>query len=516
MDGRTVHLLDLPDEILLIILKKLDSVDVLYSLLNINKRLDQMARSIENTKFLNFSTNDVQLNRFCCEILPQIHQNIVSLTLDIFSMERILRACEYPNLTIIVLTNFFPNILSQYLTDESPISRLFQQQIRHLTVKCDKEMVINRSFTDVCVRILAICRNLSYLNVHQWLITNHACLSIRDRPPNVCLSLNLHTSSISVDTFDDCLCLLDGRLKQLRSFTVRIYRIRRSAMGNNNQKISPTLKEFSLTSYLQTDAYDCRILPLLRRMPNLKTLTFSLNIVRLTVIDSLRLNEELLIHMKYLNKFIFHICTVLPDFEANYLLTMNDIKNTFLNWKYSSVSCCIDHFSDGYSYYHIYSTPFQMTDFMCLSNSFRGQDFLYVSSLWLFDTRPFEHDFFEWLSQACPLLKDLLIANLIPQKDKRQVKIIDDKQIVSKISYLHLSRLCLFLAHIDYVDQFLCYTNMYLPTLHTLSIQYDKLVAVTDNFTNDAKQTNCSEIKQIVFYELLVLTKDFYNYFPCL
>ncbi|CAF1483655.1 unnamed protein product [Adineta steineri] len=106
MNGKTVHLLDLPDEILLIILKKLGSVDVLYSLLNINKRLDQMARSIDNTKFLNFSINNVQLNRFCCEILPQIYHNIVELILDIFSMERILLACEYPNLTIIVLTNF--------------------------------------------------------------------------------------------------------------------------------------------------------------------------------------------------------------------------------------------------------------------------------------------------------------------------------------------------------------------------------------------------------------------------
>ncbi|CAF4230497.1 unnamed protein product, partial [Adineta steineri] len=208
---------------------------------------------------------------------------------------------------------------------------------------------------------------------------------------------------ISVDTFDDCLCLLDGRLEQIRSFTVRIYRIRRSTMGNNNQQTTLcNLKEFSLTSYLHTTAYDYRILPLLRRMPNLKTLTFGLNIVRLTVIDGLHLNEELLIHMTYLNKFIFHICTVLPVFEAKYFLTTNDIKKTFLNWKYSSVNCCINHFSDGYSYYHIYSTPFQMIRFKCLSNSCRGQDFLYVTNLWLFDTRPFEHDFFEWLSQACP------------------------------------------------------------------------------------------------------------------
>ncbi|CAF1220486.1 unnamed protein product [Adineta steineri] len=390
MNCRTAHLLDLSDEILLIILKKLDSVDVLYSLLNVNKRLDQMARSVNNTKFLNFSMNNVQLNRFCCEILPQIHHNIVELTLDIFSMERILLACEYPNLTVIVLTNFLPDILLQYLT------------------------------------------------------------------------------------------------------------------------------EFSLTSYLLTYDYDCRILSLLRRMPNLETLTFGLDIVRSSVIDGLHLNEELFIHMKYLNKFIFHICTVLRTSQTNNFLTANDIKNTFLNWKYSSVNCCIDHFSDGYSYYHIYSTPFQMTHFTCLSNSFHGQDFLYVTNLWLFDGRPFEHDFFEWLSQACPSLKHLLIDNLTPQANKRQVTIIDDKRIFSKSSYLHLFKLKLVDAHIDYVDQFLCYTNTYLPTLHILIIQYDKLVAITDNFTNDAKQINCSQIKRIVFDQSLVLTKDFYDYFPCL
>ncbi|CAF4006035.1 unnamed protein product [Adineta steineri] len=420
MDGKTVHLLDLPDEILLIILKKLGSVDVLYSLLNINKRLDQMARSINNTKFLNFSMNNVQLNRFCCEILPQIHHNIVELTLDIFSMERILLACEYSNLTEIVLTNFLPDILLQYLTE------------------------------------------------------------------------------------------------QLRSFTVGVDSISRSTVDNNNQKILSNLKEFSLTSYKNENAYDCRILPLLRRMPNLETLTFDLYIEQLTIIDGLHLSEQLLIHMIYLNKFVFHICTISKTSETNYFLTTNDIKNTFLNWKYSSVSCGIDHFSDGYSYCHIYSTPFQMTRFMWLSNSFRGQDFSYVTKLSLYDTRPFEHDFFEWLSQACPSLKDLHIANSTPQKNKRQVATVDDKQICSKISYLHLFKLNLNYAHMDYVDQFLCYTNTYLLTFHTLIIQYDKLVTVSNNFTNDAKQINCSQIKQIVFGQLLVLPKDFYDYFPCL
>ncbi|CAF0855047.1 unnamed protein product [Adineta steineri] len=352
--------------------------------------------------------------------------------------------------------------------------------------------------------------------MNQWLVTKHSYLSIRDQSSNVCFSSNLHTLFINVDTFDDCLCLLDGRLEQLCSFTVRINCIRRSRMNNNNQKILSNLKEFSLTSYISTNAYDCRILPLLRRMPNLETLTLDLYIIGRPIIDGLHLNEKLLIDMKYLNKFIFHICTILITSETNYFLTANDIKNTFLNWRYSLVNCCIDHFSDGFGYCHIYSTPFQMTRFRALSNSFRGQDFSSVIELSLFDTRPFEHDFFEWLSQACPLLKDLIVNNSTPQENKRQVATIDDKQIFSKISYLHLCQLKLAEAHIDYVDQFLCYTNAYLPTLHTLVIQYDKLVTISNNFTNDAKQINCSQIKRIVFDQLVVLPKDFYDYFPCL
>ncbi|CAF4330502.1 unnamed protein product, partial [Adineta steineri] len=177
-----------------------------------------MARSIDNTNSLNFSNilsndqfssmNNVQLDGFCNQILPQIHHNIAALTLDIFSMERILLACKYPNLTVIVLTNFLPDILLQRLRD----------------------------------------------------IT----------------SSNLHTLLINVVTFDDCLWLLDGRLKQLRSFTVRVLKIRRSEMNNDSQKILSNLKEFSLTSCFYTNAYDCRILPLLRRMPNLETLTLCL------------------------------------------------------------------------------------------------------------------------------------------------------------------------------------------------------------------------------------------------
>jgi hypothetical protein len=108
MNHKSVHLLDLPDEILLIIMRKLDSMDVLYSLLGVNKRLDQMARNINNTQFLDFSSKLpngklYSFDRFRDEILPQIHHNVIALTFDFRSMERVLLACEYPNLSMIVI-----------------------------------------------------------------------------------------------------------------------------------------------------------------------------------------------------------------------------------------------------------------------------------------------------------------------------------------------------------------------------------------------------------------------------
>ena len=45
-----VQLNDLPDEIILIILKKLDNVAVLYSLINVNKRLNKLVQDSDFTR----------------------------------------------------------------------------------------------------------------------------------------------------------------------------------------------------------------------------------------------------------------------------------------------------------------------------------------------------------------------------------------------------------------------------------------------------------------------------------
>jgi hypothetical protein len=126
MNQHNVHLLDLPNEILFLILKKLDNINVLYSLLGINnQRLDIIAQEPIFSNILNFVSNsqltdeissitDSALDRFCHDILPRIHNNIKSMVLESVSMKYILSAGIYPNLTELKIFNFNEAIVSRY------------------------------------------------------------------------------------------------------------------------------------------------------------------------------------------------------------------------------------------------------------------------------------------------------------------------------------------------------------------------------------------------------------------
>jgi hypothetical protein len=70
---------------------------------------------------------------------------------------------------------------------------------------------------------LTYFEKLEHLNVIQTTILGYPGLSIRYLPLNTFSSLTLTYLSINVITFTDCLCLLGGRLKQLRTLIVQIY-----------------------------------------------------------------------------------------------------------------------------------------------------------------------------------------------------------------------------------------------------------------------------------------------------
>jgi hypothetical protein len=108
MEHLLVELNDLPDEILMIILKKLKNLALLYSLIGVNKRLNTIVRDPIVTSHLTLmsrSSNDsiyplpeLKLDRFCLQILPEIRYQIKRLDLESSSIERILLATNYPNL----------------------------------------------------------------------------------------------------------------------------------------------------------------------------------------------------------------------------------------------------------------------------------------------------------------------------------------------------------------------------------------------------------------------------------
>ena len=128
MSQSNLHLLDLPNELLLIILNKVGNVNALYSLFgSINERFDSLLQDNVFTKTLHLikisstcdyssSLDDSILNRFCSDILPKIHHNVKHLTLESESMKRILLCSNYSNLVSLKLFHFTQDIAFSYFT----------------------------------------------------------------------------------------------------------------------------------------------------------------------------------------------------------------------------------------------------------------------------------------------------------------------------------------------------------------------------------------------------------------
>ena len=112
MKDSCIHLKDLPDELLMIIFRKLKNVGILYSFHGIDKRLNNIVHDPIFTKHLTLLNRLNEfchplpapiLNRFCLHILPDISDQIKSLHLESSSLERILRSTNYPNLSALGL-----------------------------------------------------------------------------------------------------------------------------------------------------------------------------------------------------------------------------------------------------------------------------------------------------------------------------------------------------------------------------------------------------------------------------
>mgnify|MGYP002378473236 FL=1 len=131
MSRSNIQFLDLPNEILFNIFKRLNNMDALYALFDIGQvTFDVMLQQQRFTQILNFTSEtfhgeivpfvNSKIDRFCTCILPKISHSVVSLTVESKSMERILIAGDYSSLTQLKIYNF----------DEEVILRCFKRKNR--------------------------------------------------------------------------------------------------------------------------------------------------------------------------------------------------------------------------------------------------------------------------------------------------------------------------------------------------------------------------------------------------
>ncbi|CAF1388868.1 unnamed protein product [Rotaria sordida] len=117
---------DLPDELLIMIFKRLNNIEILQFLTNVNTRFNKIVRDSTFTNHLTllkcsfnhiiYSLSDTILDKFCIEIIPQIKHNIKWLDIESLSMERILLAAKYPNLNGLGIFNINEEVAQRLFT----------------------------------------------------------------------------------------------------------------------------------------------------------------------------------------------------------------------------------------------------------------------------------------------------------------------------------------------------------------------------------------------------------------
>ncbi|CAF3439647.1 unnamed protein product [Rotaria socialis] len=532
MNNSVIRIVDIPEEMLLAIFRKLNNIDILYSLVGVNQKLDKVACDINFTRTIDltmsssdeaeYSGTNTILDRFCMHILPRIYQNIEYLIIQGCFSQRVLHASIYPNLRKLTLINLELKMASRMFNGKSPFIQIFKRQISDLVVTINNK-ISNKPKKKLAIgvyfNIFGLIENLKYLdfNVNNNYPFPRPLLS--SLSSTTCFLPKIAHLCIKMHNFNDCRWLLDGRLCQLHTCIVDVDYIRKSSMIINNTNTRLKLKSFSLYVRHPTVEFDNQVVPLLRRMVRMETLTLSLSVVRrASFLDGTYLADSIINHMSRLHTFVFDIVTRGTMTNAEIQPSADDIRRTFAQIGIH-VDCYMEYDSHGISRCHVYSLPFTMTHIHIITYNFPGGMFINVRVLRIIDfVHSFDQAFFARISHAFPLLShlSLTITAELKEKPSRQLKNVEETRSI--VEYPRLSELTFFGAHIDYVEQFLCNLYTHLPCLSKLFVEYQHLNIVTENFTRNATRMNCAKLKYITFDPeiKMVHSKNFSLYFPSL
>jgi hypothetical protein len=251
MNDSVLSILDLPDEILLIIFKKLSNIDVLYSLMGIHEKLDNVVCGNDFTRVVDLlmissyeaddSRPEAIPDRFLTQILPRIHDHVEHLTIDTCFFERVFHTGNYPNLRKLnlelhMVSNIFDGMLLDFRSrtilfiyciflEKSSFIHAFKDQISELVVTfMDKitDVSMKNLLIDNYASIFALFGNLKYFELDVNDFYSFIPSLFNSSPSTRCFSSSIVHLNIKLNNIDDCLYLLDGRLSQLHTFIVHL------------------------------------------------------------------------------------------------------------------------------------------------------------------------------------------------------------------------------------------------------------------------------------------------------
>ncbi|CAF3433025.1 unnamed protein product [Rotaria sp. Silwood1] len=529
MNDLLVQLDDLPDEILMYIFKKLYNDEVLYSLMDVNQRLNRIlhdrifTRHLRLLKYCRIDNSTIPLpdsilHRFCSKILPKIGHQIETLYLERTSIERALHATNYINLKKLGLCDIQYKDAMSLFTEKNPLTHIFKNQIRSLFTSFNKENIsspLGGLSPIIFTKILTIFTNLQCLKFNPSAsYLDASVLHMADETAICSTLLELH---ITVANMEDCLYILDGRFDQLRILYVTFYGSFPGFFNiEHKEKLLPNLRIFSLYCKRQIDDFDESIVALLRRMLNLEELDLNIQVQCYEkFIDGDTLKKDIIIYMPQLYKLTFNICSIINHRDQTIFPLNEDIQKTFKYFSNNQIITCIDHFQEeGCSQCHIYSYPYKWKVYNYITNNFPGGLFTSVTQVSLYDERPFEHEFFLRIQKSFPYLKELTINNRKAQNNKQLIKLNNDYQILSIIEYPYLTRLNIIKTHDDYVEFFLFDTKISLPNNLHLCVDYQSLKRVTYDFTRYITRNHSSKLAALYLSTLDQIDEHIKNYFP--
>ena len=135
--AQPMNLLDLPNEILSIIIEYLSTIDVFYSFVGVTERLDQLVLHPFSTRSVNmtclrmellperiYSLDRRALATLCHDVLPRIRHHITEIFVDAFAIYAVLHAIEYPELCSLSFIDIGDPYVLDFLRRKTVLARI--------------------------------------------------------------------------------------------------------------------------------------------------------------------------------------------------------------------------------------------------------------------------------------------------------------------------------------------------------------------------------------------------------